>query len=781
MRRSRTLRYAAGVRAALAQGRTAAAEGTLVPETANSRGAGLTTHRRLRRQLEEALGQERDASPQLRRLFRRIDKEYRRADDDRASLQHALALLTNLLQKQPETDRPRPTSPKARSVSRLFDQAPFAAVVCDTDRKVTAWNAAAEQLFGVPHAEAVGRELSMLVFPDSDATRAQARTELRQALAHGDTRQFQRETPTSSGARPCEWTVVPLHDSKGREVGNAALVQERDPAPDRYALAWQAAGDGIWDWDLGTDHLWLSDSWRAIVGSKGEGEAPSEWLDRVHPADRETLQSTILAHLAGCSARFESEHRLRHEDGSWRWVLARGQARRDGEGKAIRFSGSMMDISEPNLTAVRVVHDALTRLPNRGNFVEILKRAFNRARRRGGDRLAVLLLDVDGFGSLNARLGHAAGDEVLMQLVERLHASLGEGDVLARAGADEFVVLVEDVKDATEVESVARRLHEEAARPLDVKGEALSLTVSIGVALSAPAYTQASDLLADAAAAMYRAKAQGRGRSVTFDAAMRERAPHLLELETDLRNALARDEFRVHYLPIVDVARGRIQGFEALIRWAHPERGMIAPEHFIPLADETGLIVPIGRWLLGQAGRDFESCRRAGSEALTLNVNLSSRQLQHSDLMEHIDGTLAEHSLQPEELVLELSENTLQKEEHAGRIGELRERGVRLYMDDFGTGACSLNSLLRLQLDSLKIDRSLFSGGSPRGQAPELVRTIVALARDMGTQVVAEGVETAEQLGFLRELGCAAAQGFYFSPPVDGAEACSLVGRSMSW
>src|SRR2546426_2404454 len=261
-------------------------------------------------------------------------------------------------------------SPKARSVSRLFDQAPFAAVVSDADRKVTAWNAAAERLFGIPHAEAVGRELSMLVFPDSDATRAQARTELRQALAHGDTRPFVPETPTSSGVRPCEWTVVALHDSKGREVGNAALVQERDPAPDRYALAWQAAGDGIWDWDLGTDRLWLSDSWRAIVGSKGQGEAPAEWHDRVHPADRETLQSTIRAHLAGCSARFESEHRLRHEDGSWRWVLARGQARRDGEGKATRFSGSMMDITEPNLTAVRVVHDALTRLPNRGNFVE---------------------------------------------------------------------------------------------------------------------------------------------------------------------------------------------------------------------------------------------------------------------------------------------------------------------------------------------------------------------------------------------------------------------------
>src|SRR5438105_2832027 len=478
MRRSRTVRCRALVRAALAQGRTAAAEGTLVPETANSSGADLTMHRRLRRQLEEALGQEQDASPQFRRLLRKIDKEYRRADGDRASLQHALALLSDVLQKPVEAERPREISPKARSVSRLFDQAPFAAVVCDADRKVTAWNPAAEQLFGVPHAEAVGRELSMLVFPDSDATRAEARTELRQALAHGDTRQFVRETPTCSGARPFEWTVVPLHDAKGREVGNAALVQERDPAPDRYALAWQGAGDGIWDWDLGTDRLWLSDSWRAIAGSQGQGESPSEWLDRVHPADREALQSAILGHLAGCSARFESEHRLRHQDGSWRWVLARGQARRDGEGKAIRFSGSMMDITEPNLTAVRVLHDALTRLPNRGNFVEILKRAFNRARRRGGDRLAVLLLDVDGFAALNARLGHAAGDEVLMQLVGRLHASLEEGDVLGRRGADECAFLIDDVEDAEKEENVARRLHEEAARPLDVKGEALSLTVS---------------------------------------------------------------------------------------------------------------------------------------------------------------------------------------------------------------------------------------------------------------------------------------------------------------
>jgi diguanylate cyclase (GGDEF)-like protein/PAS domain S-box-containing protein len=738
-------------------------------------------HRRLRRQLEEALGQQQDASPQLRRLLRKVDKEYRRADGDRASLRHALALLSDLLQKQPEAAQPRPVSPKARSVSRLFDQAPFAAAVCDADRKVTAWNAAAEQLFGIPQAEAVGRELSMLVFPDSDGTRAQARTELRQALAHGDTRQFLRDTPTRSGARPCEWTVVPLHNAKGRAVGNAVLVQERDPAPDRYALATQGAGDGIWDWDLAADRLWLSDSWRAIVGSQEQGEAPAEWLDRAHPADRESLQSAIVAHLAGCSARFESEHRLRHQDGSWRWVLARGQATRDAEGKAIRFAGAMMDITEPNLTAVRVLHDALTRLPNRGHFVEMLKRSFGRARRRS-DRVAVVLADIDGFGSLNARFGHGAADEVLLQMVERFRASLAEGDVLARSGADEFAVLVEDVEESSEAEALARRLHQAAAAPFEIAGEAVSLTVSVGIAVSAPAYARATDLLADATAAMYRARAQGRGGSVLFDAAMRERAPHLIDLEADLRNALARDQFRVQYLPIVEVDKGRLQGVEALIRWAHPERGLLSPEHFVPFAEETGLIVPIGRWLLGQAGRDFQGWRRAvGTAPLTLNVNLSARQLLHSDLLGHIDGFLDEHALRPGELVLELTEHTFQDAGHAARIGELRDRGVRLYMDDFGTGACSLNSLLRLQLDSLKIDRSLFTGGSPRGQAPELVRTIVSLARDMGTQVVAEGVETAEQVGFLREVGCAAAQGFYFSPPVDGAEAGALVGRSASW
>jgi EAL domain-containing protein (putative c-di-GMP-specific phosphodiesterase class I) len=354
---------------------------------------------------------------------------------------------------------------------------------------------------------------------------------------------------------------------------------------------------------------------------------------------------------------------------------------------------------------------------------------------------------------------------------------------VARLGGDEFTVLLEDVSDTREVIAVAERIEQELSLPFNLGGHEVFTTASIGIAPSSTGYERPDDILRDADTAMYRAKSMGKARHEVFDQAMHARAVNLLNLETDLRRALDRREFAVYYQPIVSLDSDRLVGWEALVRWHHPTRGLVSPALFIPVAEDTGLIVPIGRWLLGEASRDFARWRRAndGAGPLTLNVNVSPKQLQHADLLASIDGIVEEHGLRPSELVLELTEHTFQDSGHAARIGELRDRGLQLYMDDFGTGACSLNSLLRLQLDSLKIDRSLFSGGSPRGQAPELVRTIVSLARDMGTQVVAEGVETAEQLGFLREVGCGAAQGFYFSPPVDGAEAAALVGRSASW
>jgi diguanylate cyclase (GGDEF)-like protein len=468
-------------------------------------------------------------------------------------------------------------------------------------------------------------------------------------------------------------------------------------------------------------------------------------------------------------------------------VLARGRVVRDSAGQALRFSGSMMDVTgrrEASERALRdALHDPLTGLPNRTLFFDLVKRAFARSRRREGYCFAVMFLDVDRFKSVNDGLGHAVGDDLLVQMAKRLQTCLREGDTLARLGGDEFTILLDDVKDRRDTQTVADRINQVTAAAFDVNGREVLATVSIGIALSGPSYVRPEELLHDADTAMYRAKAQGRARSVVFDASMRELTPELLDLEADLRRGLLHQEFRVQYLPIVDVSSGRIAGLEALIRWEHPKRGLLAPDQFVPFAEETGLIVPIGRWLMHEAGREIQHCRRAASgRRLALHVNLSSRQLLHGELLQLIDGTLAENEIDAKDLVIELTENTLLEAAEAGApITQLRDRGVRLYIDDFGTGSSSINSLHRIQLDSLKIDRSLFTGGSPRGHAPEVVRTIVALAREMGKNVVAEGIETAEQLRFVREIGCAAAQGFFFSPPIDADAARILVAKNATW
>ncbi|HWE24255.1 MAG TPA: EAL domain-containing protein, partial [Myxococcales bacterium] len=726
----------------------------------------MKMHRLLRRQLDAHFGSHSDAPAGMARLFRDIDAEYRRADQDREALQRALALVGDLAQRQAVRAEPEKTGRRpafSRALRRLFEQAPFAVVICDPALHVTSWNATAGRLFGHSAKQAVGHEAVPLLLPEIE--RGTARDELRGILSAGHAQRWQRLALTRTGEETsCDWTIVPLRDKSGASAGLAVLVQEPVAGrSDRFALALEAAGDGAWDWDVRGKRLLVSEAWRGIAGVAQLPEEPSAWLERIHPADREQFDAAFTAHVEGRSERFENEHRLLHRDGSWKWVLARGSAVKDRAGKVVRITGSLMDVTQRKAAADRMLHDALhdalTRLPNRSLFLDLVKRAFSRARRREGYRFAVLFLDLDRFKAVNDGLGHAAGDELLVQMSARLQTCLREGDTLARQGGDEFTVLLDDVREPNDATVVADRIHQVTTKPFAISGHEVFATTSIGIALSAPTYTRPEDLLLDADTAMYRAKAQGRARTIVFDATMRERAPQLLDLEADLRRALVREEFRVHYLPIVDVASGRIQGLEALIRWAHPKRGLVAPEHFVPFAEETGLIVPIGQWLLNQAGQQFQDCRRAaGATALTLNVNLSSKQLLQNDLLDHIDQVLEAHHLQPRDLVLELTENSFQfNDQAAARLAQLRARGVRLYMDDFGTGYSSLNALYRYQLDSLKIDRSLFTGGSPRGQAPELVRTIVSLARDLGKNVIAEGVETAEQFGFLREVGCGAA------------------------
>ena len=745
-------------------------------------------NRRLRRLVELHLGPDRDSERELRALLRDVDGDYRRAEADRTSLQRALELVSDLSRRPaaPEVPAPAGRLRLSRLTRRLFRDAPFAGLLCDPDLNVLAWNRAAERLFGWTAAEALGRELPALLFPERE--RAAAERELRGLVERGAQDQSLRVSVARDGdPRLDEWTLVPLADASGRISGAGLFVREPFATPDRYAAACQGTGDAVFDWDLGAGRFWLSEGWALQVGDPATTGAPADWLDRVHPSEREQVDLALQAHLDGRSERFESEHRVRHGADGWRWVLARGRAVRDGAGKPLRLAGSFVDVTRRREAVERALHDALhdplTHLPNRALFLDLVKRSFARSRRRDDYRFAVVFLDLDRFKPVNDGLGHAAGDDLLRQIAARIQGCLREGDTLARHGGDEFTILLDDVKGPADAQIVADRLHQVTAQPFDVAGHEVFSTLSVGVALSTPAYARPEDLLLDADTAMYRAKALGCARTAVFDSSMRERAPQLLDLEADLRRALLRKEFRILYLPVVEVASGRIQALEALIRWAHPKRGLVGPAEFVPFAEETGLIVPIGSWLLREAGREFEACRSAaGSEALGLHVNLSSKQLLDTALVSELDEVMHEHHLDPREITLELTESTLQHIEHADdRMAELRGRGVRLCMDDFGAGYSSIGSLHRFALDTVKIDRSLFTGGSPQGKAPGMVRSIVSLAREMGTPVVAEGVETADQFYFLRELGCAGAQGFYFSPPVDGVAACHLVASGASW
>jgi diguanylate cyclase (GGDEF)-like protein/PAS domain S-box-containing protein len=570
---------------------------------------------------------------------------------------------------------------------------------------------------------------------------------------------------------------------------------------ERFALAVQGANDGLWDWDLRTQQIYFSPRWKTMLGyTEPEiGNAPDEWFSRIHPDEADWISAQITAHLNGQTQQLEIEHRMRHRNGSYQWVLTRGLAVRDRGGKAYRMAGSQTDITKRKQAEHQLLHhalhDSLTGLANRALFMDRLQQAIERSKRLGGHRFAVLFMDLDRFKVLNDSLGHIVGDQLLVAIARRLESCLRSMDTIARLGGDEFTILLEGIHDAEAACHLADRIHQALQAPFNLNGQEVFTSSSIGIAMNSD-YDRPEDLLRNADTAMYRAKTLGRARHALFDAAMHKRAVALLQLETDLRRAVAisatpwqNQEFCIHYQPIVNLATGQLSGFEALVRWQHPERGLISPMEFIPLAEDTGLIVPLGQWIMTEACRQLRQWQHqfAPDLPLSMSVNLSTKQFTQPSLIEQVQQLLnypdRHHPDLKLNLKLEITESAIMENPDMAKtlLEQLKQMGVQLLIDDFGTGYSSLSYLHRFPIDTVKIDQSFISQMSTDSESAEIVRAIVSLAHNLGMNVVAEGIEQAEQIQQLQALGAEYGQGYFFAKPLDCREVEQLMEGNLAW
>ena len=556
--------------------------------------------------------------------------------------------------------------------------------------------------------------------------------------------------------------------------GDTALRESQQ----RYELAVRGAREGIWDWDLVAGEVHYSPRWKAMLGY-GEnelGDSPQEWLGRVHTDDASGLRQALDEHVAGRTPHFELEHRLRHRDGGWIWVQSRGLAVRNGTGRALRMAGSQWDVT------VQRGRDQLTGLPNRLLFADRLERSIARAKQDPHDQFAVLCLELERLKAINDAIGRAAGRELLVAAAERIRSLLSPTDTLARLDGGAFAILIEELRGPGHAARTARAIHAALAPAFRVAEQEVFTTAAIGIALSASGYDKADDLLRDAHTALDRARVQGWNQSEVFDERMRAEVVARLDLETELRYAVERGELEVYFQPIVAVDGQRIAGMEALARW-RKNGAEVPPAEFIGLAEETGIIVPLGSWVLREALRNLRAWRdeRPAAADLVLSVNVSARQFAHLRWIEEVDDALRKAGVPPDRLKLELTESAfVDPQSGTGAVlRELQRMGVGLWLDDFGTGYSSLSYLQRLPLEVMKIDRSFVqavNGGEQKG----IVRSLVSLARDLGMKTVAEGVETAIQLERVAALRCDYVQGHHISLPLDAEAAAILLRTSES-
>ncbi len=506
------------------------------------------------------------------------------------------------------------------------------------------------------------------------------------------------------------------------------------------------------------------------------------WEVFTAPEDAEMVRE-IIANPASEASGNQHEHSWLTRHGARPFIAWSITPLKDKSGTLRYTVITAIDISQRRALEEQLVHDAfhdsLTGLPNRALVLDRLGMVIRQTIRRRAHKFGVLFVDMDRFKIINDSMGHLEGDRFLIEISRRLEKCVRPGDTVARFGGDEFTILVDDVKGVADCTLVAHRIQQQLSTPIHIGGQDVFMSASVGIAMSDTGYERAEDVLRDADIAMYRAKARGGASYEVFDRSMHSHAVDVLRMEIELRRAMERNEFQIYYQPVVTLTEGRITGFEALVRWNHPERGLVPPAEFIRMAEETGIIIEIDRFVLREACRQLKDWRSRlpGRQDLSISVNLSVKQFSRSDLADHVRNAIRQAGLEPGALRLEITETVLLDSSPSAtdQLELLHKEGFRIYLDDFGTGYSSLSYLHRFPVDTLKIDRSFVMGMRPDGGGREIVRTIVALAQNLDLHVIAEGVETAVQRDALRELRCEYAQGFMFSRPVDSKQAEALL------
>jgi diguanylate cyclase (GGDEF)-like protein/PAS domain S-box-containing protein len=633
-----------------------------------------------------------------------------------------------------------------------------------------------ERILGLDIEPLIGSDAFDLIHPDDrqlaidgfDLTRSGEgadRVELRLRHADGGWRVMEAVATNLLDDPAVEGIVISARDLTDRRRAEAELRE----AQERFRSAFEHAPIGMALTSLDGRLFRVN---RALVQILGRGVSElleSSILDLSHPDDRERCRESMARLFAGQTSTCQLEQRYVHHDGHPVWVSVSASLVRDVNGQPLYLVTQIEDIAERRASgealAHQAIHDPLTGLPNRLHFVERLERELRRADQRR-ERIAVLFLDLDRFKVVNDSLGHSAGDRLLVAVADRLSATMGPTDVVARFGGDEFTILCHNVTSEETAELVAERLAQAVNRPVALMEGEVFVTASVGIALSGGAADTPETLLRNADAAMYRAKDNGRDRAELFDAKTHHRVVDDLRTGNELHRAIERGEMRVYYQPMIALEGGALLGFEALIRWEHPERGLVSPMEFVPLAEETGMIVPLGAWALEEACRQAVRWHEASPDApkLSMSVNLSPRQLNEPALPNEVARVLHDTRIQPSALWLEITESTLMRdaESAVSALGALRALGLHLAVDDFGSGYSSLAYLERLPIEALKIDRSFIAGVGTRKDSTAIVDAIVSLARALHLSTVAEGIERADQLRLLRGMGCEVGQGFLF-------------------